>query len=78
VSNLEKASDITSNEVMTEIPQQHEPNQEMAFSTNQDPVLISEPVPELVVPEQLVPELSVPEHVKLNHQPTLILNMKPQ
>ena len=31
VSNLEKASGIASDEVMTESPQQHEPNQEMAL-----------------------------------------------
>jgi len=36
---------------MTESPQQHEPNQEMTSSTNLDFVLISEPVPELVVSE---------------------------
>jgi len=71
VSNLEKASGIASDEVMTESPQQHEPNQEIAFSTNQDYVLISESVPELVVFEQLVHELSVPEQVILNQQPTL-------
>ena len=65
-SNQEKASDIASDEVMTESPQQHEPNQEMTSSTNLDFVLISEPDPELVVSEQLVPELSVPEQVILN------------
>jgi len=62
---------------MTENPQQHEPNQEMASSTNLDSVHISEPVLELVVSEQLVPELSVPEQVILNQQPTLLLNLKP-
>jgi len=73
-SNLEKASDIASDEVMTESFQQHEPNQEMPYSTNLDSVLISRPVPELVVSEQLLPELSVPEHIILNQQPTLLLN----
>jgi len=69
-SNLEKASDIASDEVMTESPQQHEPNQEMASSTNLDSILISEPVPELVVSKQLVPELSVPEQIILNQLST--------
>jgi len=63
---------------MTESPQHHEPNQEMASSTNLNSVVISEPVHELVVPEQLVLELSVHEQVILNQQPTLILNLKPQ
>ncbi len=40
---------------MTEIPQQHEPNQQMTSTTNIDLV------PELTVPEQPVPELSVSE-----------------
>jgi len=78
VSNLEKASDITFDEVITKRTQQHEPNQEMTSSTNLDSVLISEPIPELVVYEQLVPELSFPEQVILNQQPTLLLNLKPQ
>jgi len=78
VSNLEKASDIAFDEVMTESPQQHEPKQEIASSTNQDYVIISEPVSELVVSEQLVLELSVLEQVILNQQPTLLLNLKPQ
>jgi len=77
-SNQEKASDIASDEVMTERPQQHEPNQEMSYSTNLNSVLISEPVPELVVFEQLIPEQSVPEQIILNQQPTLLLNLKPQ
>jgi len=55
---------------MTKSPQQHEPNQEMASSTNIDFALIPEPVPELVVPEQPVPELSVPEQVILNQSST--------
>jgi len=74
VSNQEKASDIASDEVMTERPQQHEPNQEMASTTNLDFVLIPEPVPEqslheLVVPEQPGSELSAPEQV-INSQST--------
>jgi len=43
-SNLEKASDIASDEAMAESPQQHEPIQDMTSSTNLDIVLISEPV----------------------------------
>jgi len=59
---------------MTESPQHHELNQEMASSTNIDYVLISELVPEqnipeLVVPKQHVPELSVPEQVNTFAQP---------
>jgi len=72
---LQKTSDIASNEVMIESPQQHAPNQEMASSTNINFVLIPDPVleqnvPELVVPEQPVPELVVPEEVIYNQSPT--------
>jgi len=77
-SNLEKASDIASDEVMTESPQQHEPIQDMTSTTNLDSVLISEPVPERVASEQLVPELSVLEQIILNQQPTLLMNLKLQ
>jgi len=82
-SNLEKASDIASDEVMTESPQQHEPNLEMASSTNINFVLIPDSVLEqnvleLVASEQLVPDLSVPEQIILNQQPTLLMNLKPQ
>ena len=76
-SNLEKASDIASTEVMTESPHQQTPNQEMASSTNTYFVLIpdhihpepdapEQDVPELVVPEQPVPKLVVPEQVFSN------------
>jgi len=61
-SNLEKASDIISNEVMTEIPHQQTPNPEMTSSTNADYVVISDNIhPEPDIPEQDVPELSVPK-----------------
>jgi len=53
-SNLEKTSDIVSDEVVTESPQPHEPNQDMTLSTNLDSVLISEPVLELSIPEQIM------------------------
>jgi len=69
VSNQEKASDIASDEVMTESPQQHEPNQQMASKTYLDSVLISEFVPELTVREQPVYELSAPKQV-INNQPS--------
>jgi len=74
VSNQEKTSDITFDEVVKESPQQHEPNQEMASTTNLDSFLIPEPipeqsVPELVVPEQPGSELSAPEQV-INSQST--------
>jgi len=57
---------------MTESPQQHEPDQEMALSTNKNSDLIPDPVPkqnvpELVVPEQLAYELFVLEQV-INNQ----------
>jgi len=79
-TNLEKASDIASDEVMTESTQQHEPDQELASSTNKNYVLILNLVPEqnfaeLVVPEQPASELIVPEQVI--KQPTLVLNLKP-
>jgi len=77
-SNLEKAYDIASDEVMTKSPQQHEPNQEMAYSTNLDSVLIPEPVHELVISEQLVPELSGPEQIILNQQPTTNTSTEPE
>jgi len=59
---------------MTESPQQHEPNQEMASTTNLDSFLIPEPVPEQSVPELVDPEqpgseLSAPEQV-INSQST--------
>jgi len=72
-SNLEKASDIASDEVMTEIPQQHEPNQDMTSSTNLDYVLILEPVP-----EQPVLELSVPKQIILNQQQTTNTSTEPE
>jgi len=55
-TNKEKASNIASDEVMTESLQQHAPNQEMASSTNIDSVLIPDPIPEQNVPELVVPE----------------------
>jgi len=68
--NLEKASDIASDEVMTESPHQQTPNQEMASSTNTDYVLIPDHIhPEQDAPEQDVPKLSVPEHVISNQSP---------
>jgi len=70
-TNLEKAFDIASDEVMTKIPQQHEPDQEMASSTNTNYVLIpdlvpEQNVPELVVPEQPASELSLPKQIIIN------------
>jgi len=54
-SNQDKASNIACDEIMTESPQQHEPNQQMTLTTNIDSV------PKLTVLEQPVPELSVSE-----------------
>jgi len=60
---------------MTESPQQHQPNQEMASSTNIKSVLIpdhvpKQNVPERVVPEQPVLELVVAKQVINNQSPT--------
>jgi len=68
---------------MTESPQQHEPNQEMASSTNIEYVLIPDPVPEQnvperVVPDQPVPELVVPEQVINNQSPTANTIVEPE
>jgi len=52
-SNLEKASDIASDEVMTESPHQQTPNLEMASSTDTYSLLI----PHHIHTEQDVPEL---------------------
>ena len=61
-SNLEKASDIASDEVMTKSPHQQIPNQEMASSTNTESI----PIPNHVL-EQDVPELVVPEQIGRAH-----------
>ena len=53
-TNQDKAFDITSSEVMTESPQQHEPNQDIASSTNIESVLIPDHVAEQNVPELVV------------------------
>jgi len=63
---------------MTESPQQHEPNQEMASSTNIGSILIPDHVPELVVPKQPVPELVVPEQVINNQSPTTNTIVEPE
>jgi len=80
VSNSQIASNIASDEVMTECPPQHEPNQEMASTTNTDSVLIPEiPISELVVPEQTASKQSATE-LTINSQsttPTLKLTLKP-
>jgi len=70
VSNSQIASDIASDEVMTKYPPQHEPNPEMATTTNNDSVLIHEIlVLELIVPEQTVSEHSAYE-LSTNSQST--------
>ena len=65
VSNSEIASDIASDEVMTECTPQHESNQDMTSTTNPDSVLI----PQLSVPEQPTSEQSVSE-LTINNQST--------
>jgi len=52
------ASDIASDEVMAEYPPQHEPNSEMATTTNNGYV----PIHEILVPELTVPEQTASEH----------------
>jgi len=74
VSNQEKASAIAFDEVMTEIPHQQTPNQEMASWTN----TVYVPALELVVPEQPIPELVVPEQVKYNKSPTTNTIVEPE
>jgi len=78
-SNLEKASDIAFDEVMTECPHQQTPNQEMASSTNTDFVPIPDhDVPELVVPKQPVRELVVLEQVISNQSPATNTIVEPE
>jgi len=57
-TNLEKASDIASDEVMTESPQKQTPNSEMASLTQTNFVIIT---------EQIHPEPDVPEQMFLNY-----------
>jgi len=82
-TNQDKASDIAFDEVITESPQQQEPNQEMASSTNIESVLIPDSVPwqnvpEWVVPEQPVPEIVVLEQVINNQSPTANTIVEPE
>jgi len=82
-TNQKRAFEIASDEFMTESPQQHAPNEEMASSTNINFVLIPDPVPEqnvpeLVVLEQPVPELVVPEQVIYNQSPTTNTIVEPK
>jgi len=83
VSNQEKASDKASDEVIAESPQQHEPDQEMASSTNTNFVLIpdlvpEQNVPELVVPEKPASELSVPEQIIINQSSATNTILEPE
>jgi len=82
-TNLEKVSNTASDEAMTESPQQHEPNQEMASITNLDSVLIPEPVPEqnvpkLVVPEQPASELSILEQIIIDQSSAANTILEPE
>jgi len=71
VSNSQMASDIASDEVMTECPPQHEPKQEMASTTNTDSVLIHEIfVPGLTVPEKPAFEQSTTKLTINSQSPT--------
>jgi len=55
---------------MTESPQQHKPNQEMASTTNLDSVFIPEHVLDLVVPEQLTSEQVIFSQSTTTNTPT--------
>jgi len=64
---------------MTECPPQHEPNQEMASTTNTNSVLIPEiPVPELVLPEQTASEQSDTELTINSQSPTTNTHVEPE
>jgi hypothetical protein len=62
-SNLEKASEVISDEITLESPQQQAPNLQMASTTCLDIPVPEQTVPEQSVPEQHVPEL-VPDHIE--------------
>jgi len=80
VSNSQIASDIASDEVMTECPPQHTLNSEMATSTNNDFVLIHEIlVHELTVPEQtlLLNKMHMNSPQTGSQQQPTFMNLKP-
>jgi len=64
VFNQQIASDIASDEVITECPQHQTPNSDMTTSTNNNSIPTNEIlVPELTVPEQTTSEQSVSEQI---------------
>ena len=63
---------------MTESPQQHEPDQEMASSTNTNSVLIPDLVPKQDVPEQPVPKLSIPEQIIIDQSSATNTILEPE
>jgi len=88
-TNLERASDLASDEVMTESPQQQAPNSDMASLTSTNYVIhpeqthLEQDVPELSVPkqtvtEQTVPELSIPEQVIVDQSPATNYILEPE
>jgi len=63
---------------MTEYPPQHEPNQEMASTTNNDSVLFPElSVPELIIPEQPAFEQSASDLTTNNQSTTTNTQIDP-
>jgi len=79
VSHSQIASNIASDEVMTEYPPQHEPNQKMATTTNNDSVLIPElSVPELTVLEQPASKQSAFELTINSQSPTTNTHVEPE
>jgi len=69
-TNQERASDIASDEVMTESPHQQIPNSEMASFSHTDSVFQTEQTqPEQTVPELFVLEQQVPEQDIINQSP---------
>ena len=73
-SNMEKASDIAFDDVMTESPHQQTRNLEMASLTNTYYVFI----PDHIHSEPDVPELSVPEQVISNQPPATNIIVEPE
>jgi len=79
VSNSQIAYNIAFDEVMTEYPPQHEPNSEMATTTNNDSVLIPKLfVPELPVPEQTASKQSASELTTNSQSTTTNLQTEPE
>ena len=78
-TNLERASDLASDEVMVESPQQQTPNSEMASLTHTNSVIIPEQTnPKQIQPEQTQPEQDVPEQVIIDQSPATNTVLEPE